>query len=373
MKCGDRGQLRAYIDGELPESLLKVERHLVSCPACRAQLDQVRGTAEWVAEQTAVLEPSLVMNDDSAALALSRWKERKATMTINTEKRTLMQFVSRWWRPATIGVAAALCLGFVISPPGRSMAADFLSVFRVQKVTTVVVSPSDVPNIPGLSDLSAFGSLQMPQRVNTQPVDRVDEASQKVGFPVRLPTVLPSDFAGSAPKLMVQEEINLSYTFDLTKTKKALESAGLVGIQLPAGLDGATVQGTIPPSAIATYGGGEKALIVGQAKSPVLELPPGVDFDSLRLQFLQAYGKYSPQLASQLLSIQDWKSTLVIPVPKEGVRKEVSVDGVQGALIESPPGQRQDSVVMWQKDGIVYGVAGGYSGAELLKVANSLR
>ena len=294
-------------------------------------------------------------------------------MVASSRNKSFIRVVSRWWCPAAISVVVALCLVLLISPPGRSLAADFLRVFRVQKVTTVAVSPADIPNIPGLSDLSAFGSLQAPQRVSAQTVDNVEEASQRVGFPLRLPAVLPAGLAGQPTKILVNEGATLSYTFDLQKAKQALEGAGLGGIQFPAALDGATVRGTIYPSVLVTYGVGEKGLVVGESKSPILELPSEVDFDTLRLQFLQAYSKYSPQLASQLLNIQDWKNTLVIPVPKEGVRKEVSVDGVQGALIESPQGKNQEAVVLWERDGILYGVAGHYPGAELLKVANSLR
>jgi hypothetical protein len=74
----------------------------------------------------------------------------------------------------------------------------------------------------------------------------------------------------------------------------------------------------------------------------------------------------------------DWTSTLVIPIPAHLSRfTEVTVDGVQGLLLEQDPHSptyQREMAVLWQLNGMIYAVCGqNIASAELLRVADSLR
>ena len=71
----------------------------------------------------------------------------------------------------------------------------------------------------------------------------------------------------------------------------------------------------------------------------------------------------------------DWSNTLVIPVPRDlGTFKEVTVDGVPGTLVwdHYQPGD-PGYMLMWVKDGVVYGLSGQGEKEEALQIANSLK
>ena len=115
---------------------------------------------------------------------------------------------------------------------------------------------------------------------------------------------------------------------------------------------------------------GMPKLIVAQGKPPVVQ-SDGVTVDQLQSYLLQQPG-ISPQLAAQIRAIKDPSSTLPVPIPVDmATSKKVTVQGVEGIFVGDSTGL--GSAVIWQKDGIVYGVAGTLTEQQVLAVANSLR
>jgi anti-sigma factor RsiW len=54
--------------------------------------------------------------------------------------------------------------------------------------------------------------------------------------------------------------------------------------------------------------------------------------------------------------------------------QEVTVQGVQGYVLEEQESEEgPEALVVWNREGIVYAVAGDLPGADLLAVAQSLR
>ena len=128
----------------------------------------------------------------------------------------------------------------------------------------------------------------------------------------------------------------------------------------PTGATGAT--GASPFS-------GMPKLIVAQGRPPVVQ-SDGVTVDELRLSARAA--RYLPQLAAQIRAIKDPSTTLPVPIPVDmATSKKVTVQGVEGIFVGDSTGL--GSAVIWQKDGIVYGVAGTLTEQQVLAVANSLR
>jgi len=96
-----------------------------------------------------------------------------------------------------------------------------------------------------------------------------------------------------------------------------------------------------------------------------------VHFVDKSMKVLLSDRTQTPQLAGQIRAIKDPSSTLPVPIPVDmATSKKVTVQGVEGIFVGDSTGL--GSAVIWQKDGIVYGVAGTLTEQQVLAVANSL-
>ena len=197
-------------------------------------------------------------------------------------------------------------------------------------------------------------------------------AGQRVLTPARVPDGLPP------VHYTVTAATTLSYTFSAAKVRAAAEASGHPLPAMPPGLDGSTIHVTIGPIVIATYaypGGKERAdavpaLIVAQAPRPrVTSTGAGV---SEIEDYLLSQPGISPRLVREIRAIGDPTTTLPIPVPIDLVAAHrVTVQGVSGLAIGD--NTRVGSGVIWEKDGMVYGVAGGMPESKVLSIAETLR
>jgi hypothetical protein len=87
--------------------------------------------------------------------------------------------------------------------------------------------------------------------------------------------------------------------------------------------------------------------------------------------YLLAQPGVSPQLAAEIKAIGDPTTALPIPVPVErATAQTVQVQGTSGLAVGDNTGI--GSGVIWEKDGVVYGVAGALPESQILAIANSL-
>jgi len=154
-----------------------------------------------------------------------------------------------------------------------------------------------------------------------------------------------------------------------------LDVLGLEDVTLPPG-DTMTVEADIPAMVFQEYRLGDGRVSIHQSLSPTATLPSGVDPALLGEVMLRILGMPTED-AQRLAQTIDWTSTLVIPLPTDGVRsREVEVDGVTGLWLEErirseryPP----DVTILWQRDGVIYMVNGGnVDRTLLLRIADSL-
>ncbi|MGE5396918.1 MAG: DUF4367 domain-containing protein, partial [Chitinophagales bacterium] len=73
-------------------------------------------------------------------------------------------------------------------------------------------------------------------------------------------------------------------------------------------------------------------------------------------------------LKQQLLGIDDWQHTLVLPDTGDG--SAVTVRGQQGMIMSSPSGNTD---LVWLEDGVVYNLEGQMSQTQIMELAESLR
>ena len=387
------GQIRAYLDGELGE----VEsRHLPTCRGCQARLAVLQGRARRSEQRLAFLAPHPGEKTISPLPALSRFKIR-----LNAQKETSMLsiFSQRRWRPVWIGLATLLLMVAALSVPQmRALAGEFLGLFRVQQVAVVPV------DLTGLSQLENNDVMakQIGQLVSNsvtltkkpgQPLAAASaaEASSLAHFSVRLPDN-SAIAAAAAPYLTVQDGAAFTFKIDLKMAQTLLDEAGRSDLKLPASLDGAQVSVEIPAAVSAGFGSCPRpdqqgkdgifgingrryanCVILAQIPSPTVNAPADLDLASL-VQIGLEFTGMTPEQAKAFSQTVDWTSSLVIPIPKNAATYEtVTVDGVQGTLIQRPMDDAPQYALVWVKNGIIYAIGAlGSDSARAIDMANHM-
>ncbi len=391
MGCVERGELRAFQDGALAEvEMVRVERHLAGCAYCRAGLDALRENALLARSAIDRLAPA------ASEVPMPQWSRVRE----RAEERIRRPVTFDWGLTSMFGnllrlvggsrlrmatsVAATLvvvALLFTLSPV-QTMASSFLSIFRVQKFVAVQVDPSSVPK--ELASPQELGTIRTTGDTKARLVT-LSEAEQAVGFRVPVPATLPAGLEPQPRAVMLNGAGNVTFVPDLKKVRAYLSTLGATDVKLPDNLDGATITMQMPARVQVLYlekGGversadgmprplvGQRFLYVGATTSPTLSVPDGLDVGAIRSELLKVPG-LPPDLVSQLKAIQDWQSTVVVPVVK-GTSRDVTVQGEKGLLVVEPDGK--GTSLIWMKGGVIYALSGSVSEAEILAAANSMR
>ena len=390
MACATIGELRAYLDGELPAGEMdRLARHVASCVSCEAELEGLRANASVVRTALDLASPSAL---EASAPSWSRIRDRldgrenhpvtRAWRVSEMVRNLLHQATASRARLATSAVAIFVAMALVFSlSPVQTAASSFLSVFRVTKFVAVTVDPTALPNLKSLSELGSFSNKgsQTPKEVS------LAQAESTVGFNVPTPSTLPSGLDKTPRSTMVTGTYSVTFTPNLEKINAYLASIGASNVKFPANIDGQPITVQVQPAVAMLYtepgvvtrsqdgmlkpGPGQKYLYVGATTSPSINVPAGVDVNQVR-EALLSIPSLPPELVSQLKSITDWQTTVIVPVVK-GTSKDVQVQGTQGVLVTEAKGPGM--TLLWQKGGIVYVVSGNVSEFDLLAAANSMK
>lgn len=380
----DNGQLRAALDGELG---LDERRHLENCRICQERREALQLHVALTARKLSFLSTGNV-HVLPERTALQHFHNQRQ---VQKEKPMLKKIFAS--PVLQVVVTIVLILVVVISIPStRALASQLLDLFRVQQVTVIPIDTT------GLQQLTGNGSLgkQISQLISSSttelqnagaPVDATsaDDASQKAGFTVRLPS-------GMTPsRISVLGSSAYNFTIDQKKAQALLDEAGRSDLVLPTSIDGAVVSVTVPASVRADYGScpdpsavdssqrGSMSrqypdcVIMAQIPSPTVNTPPNVNVEQLAEIGLEFTGMTSDQAAAFAQSV-DWTSTLVVPIPKNAATyQQVQVDGVTGTLIQRPADDAPQYVLLWVKNGIVYSIGSlGSDSQQAIQMANSL-
>jgi hypothetical protein len=264
--------------------------------------------------------------------------------------------------------------------PVREAAAQLLGMFRVKKFAVVTFNP-DMAQLDNreiarnISSLLSENVTVLKEPGPTQTVTDAAAASALAGIPVRLPANLPPG-TEAAPELQVEDGAAAQVVVDLERAQALLDLMEMQDVQLPQGIDGATVTIELPPVVVASYDAPQGEFVLTQLRSPAVDLPPGVDLAQMGEAGLRLLG-LSPEEARQFSRSIDWSSTMVIPLPTNvGEFRDVSVDGVSGVLITEDSRGRSlygHYVLLWEKDDVVYSLMGRGAAEDILTVANSLQ
>jgi hypothetical protein len=390
------GLLRRYLDE--PAAVSDADQaHLSGCPRCLDELGRVGQDRDVVAQalapgdrdESAQAGPTCSADDlDQAWTTLQRGLEgptsrsgepvaataATAAAVAGTRRRPrLLERAVR--RPVTAAVAAGLV---VLGGGAAAAAADWLPIFKTEKVTPVAISGPDLAGIDQLAkqldkiaELSAYGEVVAPPPVQPSPVPDAVTAAARTGLVVPRVQALPTGVEGS-PEYLVVDQQNLEFTFSAAKAAASARTRGVTLPPIPPGLDGTRlrIQGGPGVAVVWRQPSGIPTLVVARAKS-LTAATQGASLQSVR-EYLLSFPGISPRLADQLRAVTGDGTTLPIPVPATlATSSQTDVKGVQATVVETK--DRLMVGVLWVERGELNVVLGPLSRDEVLAVARGLR
>jgi hypothetical protein len=303
-------------------------------------------------------------------------RERLRPVTFAVARRD-GALVSIWLK----GLAAAASVALVaVLLTASGVAETILTIFEPKQIVAVPITTADIST--AASGLGSYGTLEFSSQPKPYDVPDLATAAKDSGLTILVPAQLPSGVSKAAARYGVMPRTTATFTFSATKTQASASRLGRTPPPMPANIDGSRLfitggpvvvqyfgEGTAPTSATGNPFAGMPRLVIAQGKGPIVQ-SDGVTVEQLQ-QYLLAQPGITPQLAAQIRAIKDPSSTLPIPIPVDmATSKNVTVQGQPGVFIGDSTGM--GSAVIWQKDGIVFGVAGTLTESQILAVANSL-
>lgn len=283
----------------------------------------------------------------------------------------------------------ALLMVLTVSPMG-SFAGDLLDRFRVQKFAAITINVEDFQDFQTnmllrlvAADHEALGEAAMnlatfestfdqeDPLANMQQFASADEARAAYGD-FRTTDDLPEGY-DTTPTYYVSQAGSATVTIDTAEAQAIIDQLNLPIYSLPdaATYPEMTFTMDIPQTLVQEFKGAseDERIFVAQLVSPTLITPEGLDMDALREDLLALPG-LPPDFVAQLRSIDDWESTLIVPIPEGFSSDDVTIDGEPGLLITSD--DEKGAVALWEDDGVLYIVGGTESGGTISDVAKSL-
>jgi hypothetical protein len=426
--CPDTGRLRSWLDRDDPDagnveashgpSTAPIDDHLAECEACQTALATIEhdanvtaralGTPGRTAPTRAETEMALnllhrqlatnviplrdaihagathpvIAPPDVSHAAIPSASVPPAPVALgdaDPPRRPRRSMMLGWqrWRLTLGGVAAALAVTLALATPeGQAAAASFLAQFRSQRLAIVTFDPNQARQT-GLFRFEQLGTVknsQPNQSARPTEVANVQEAVSRAGFPILQPdpATLP-DSAAKTPKVRFSPGSETRLTFDKQKARAYFDSIDRKDLALPDKMNGATLVVALPPIAMLEYSTADNkpAVMIGQARELQVGVEGNASLDEIRT-FLLGLPNVPPDLAQQLRSMQDWTTTLPIPVPVDRTTwQETTIAGAPAYILNDNTGL--GSGVIWQRDGRIIGVAGPMKATELRRIAESLK
>ncbi len=360
MRHATEGVLRRLLDE--PAGVPDVDRrHVAGCPVCLDGLAAARADAALV-DAAMAPESGPDVDLDAAWQRLST-----AGLATATAKRSPTVRAGRSRPRLHRPVVAAVAVAVVLAGAGTAAAADWLPIFRTDKVAPVGLTTDDLVALP---DLSAYGDLAVTADPRVHEVPDAAAAAAASGLDVPQVAALPRGIAGR-PAYQVGSKASATFTFSAAAAARAAAKAGAALPPPPPGLDGAQVRLDAGPGVAAVWSqrAGVPALVVARAVAPTA-FSTGVPFETVRDYLLSLPG-LPDKVAEQLRTFTADGSTLPLPVPADQVTTSPTrVHGAPATLVETR--DRTLAAVVWVQDGVVTVVAGSLDAGEVLSIARDL-
>lgn len=324
MICPTDAELRAHVDVVDDH----VATHAAGCASCATRLTGIRRDARLAATAIAGLDDGVRAPVDVEAAAQAAVP---APVPVGATRLRLPLSVAA-------GVVALLVAVLVVgTPTGRRAAADFLAGFRSERFEVVTFDP-DQPtrSFDGLEEVVDVEADHA--ELEPTEVDSPDEAAEVAGFTPGDVTSLPDGASLSSIQASAPGTVRMTFRADRAP-------------ELPAALDGARLIVSMPGTVAQLYDVDGRALVIGEAGQLTVDAE-GADLATIR-EYLLSRPEVPRDLADQLLAIDDWTTTVPIPIPVDDVVwQDTTVAGAPALELQDSAG----SGLLWQADGRIHAV-----------------
>ena len=367
--CFDEGRIQAYIDGELQDREAKeLQEHLKVCRECEAvyqRLMEIDLTVRTSME-------GFIASDRERFNAELAWSRLKLKQIEYEKKKKGKWYKNMKYKKLFTAAAAVAVLAVIGFTPVSSMASNFLTIFRVEKIKAITISPDDLRQMEiamkegaGGVDIQNFGKVEVMGTHETTPVT-LEEARKAVDFELKLP-----DIEGYSSALKKTSVSSVSLTLDVNNVNATLQALGSTE-KLPGELNGQEFTIDMPAGIHAEYTGPGGAIMFAQSRGPSVRTAPGVDVMAIR-QALLSIPILPDSLKRQLMAVDDWQHTVLVPV-RAGHYSEVRVNGSDGVFVNETAGDKKVGALIWHNDGIISVLAGdGLTEKRALAIAGSIK
>ncbi|MGE5422133.1 MAG: zf-HC2 domain-containing protein [Ignavibacteriales bacterium] len=369
MPCYDSSILRAYIDKEIShESAAKIARHLEECGDCTARYEEILNNDKFV---SSMLAEHLDETEMHETIREEAWAKLNAGIK-NQKKRRLMELSTKYRRIAAAAAITICLVGSMSFGNVRNAVGEFLSVFRVEKIQTISITPQEMAQIQdaiekgvGRIDIEKFGSLEAVGKEEALNNTTLAEAEKTAGFKVLTPQAPGYD----KPVINVQKFARKDLTLNIEYVNDLIAKLGGSKL-LPAELDGKTFSISMSPLVDITYNSEEAQppISLVAMRSPEMAVPGGVEVAEVR-DALLGLPFWPSEIKQQLTGINDWQHTMLLP--DAGQTSKVAVRGSQGVFFQDP--SKYQSQLIWLENGVVYSLIGPLSQDKAVEIAESLK
>ncbi|WP_188192102.1 hypothetical protein [Nonomuraea sp. SYSU D8015] len=352
------GTLRRLLDE--PAGVADADReHVADCPVC---LSALAAAQEDAALAAAALDAEFTVDVEAG------WHRLSRELAVEGRRAATAAPARRWRAKLRSPVVAIFGVAALLIGGGAAAAADWLPIFRTEQITPVTAPAADLVKMP---ELSAFGEVEVTEKINIRPVADAAAAEKATGLSVPRAGELPRGVTGK-PTYHVAGRVSAMFTFSAEKAAQTAAAAGRTAPPAPPGLDGSRFRLVAGPGLAAVWSEGRPvpALIVARAVAPTA-YSSGVPFQTAR-DYLLSLQVLPENVASQLRSFSGDGTTLPLfqSVEKLAV-SAADVGGTPATVLASRHGTMAG--VVWMQDGAVTVVAGSLSADEVLSVARGLR
>jgi hypothetical protein len=335
-RCPDTGALRAALDAERPD----IEAHVHDCEPCRLRTEELTDNAAFA--EHAFAEASSAVDVDAA---LTRREGEQVVIPMRrsrSEPRRRMVL----GRAAAVALVVAVTGGALATPDGRAAANSLLERFRSEQVAVVPFNAKNVDfaALEALADVAEVeGATDL---IEPTEVADVSAASAIAGFSVKPldPGSLPSSATGPV-RVLVQAPQSVRVSFpERADVPPAMRDAVLV-VDIP----GAIVQ-------VVGDTNDRPAVLRGEAGSLQIRIEGDASLAEVRDALLSLPG-LPPETVNALREIEDWETTLPLPVPTDKVVwRETDVNGKPALSFGDNTGL--GSALLWRDGDRFIGVGG---------------
>jgi hypothetical protein len=290
---------------------------------------------------------------------------------------------------AVVAILAAIVIG-------SSAGGRFMSSLRIAKAAAA--KPNALPSFSGPNPnrqlLEAISGMIATKASSTndepdQTAGTADSAGKLAGFAAQLPRAR-TDHA----TLIVLGAHTTQLAVDRANLQTILAEAGRPKVSLAGSLDGAVVAVKTPRAIRAQYGNcpapvantlqgqlqdpppantdNASCVVLTESPAAMAEIPNGLDVAQLVEIALELAGM-SPNQAQAFQSTLDWKSALVLSLPR-GMRSHeaVTVNGAHGMLVTTAARRGPSYALIWTRDGMVFTLAGYGNPGDAVALASSV-